>query len=87
VDNTEHIRFRIPVPAGKQLVGRDLRLMSFELDSPADAARLTLVTLGDWVSGKVRAALGDELGYVVLIELRPDAPTTVSARVLVPRFA
>ena len=87
MDNTEHIRFRIPVPAGKQLVGRDLQLMSFELDSPGDAARLTLVTVADWVNDKVRTALGDQPGYVILIEQRPDAPTSVNARVLVPRFA
>ena len=87
MDTTEHIRFRIPVPAGKKLVGRELSLMSFELDSPADAARLTLVTVVDWVTDKVKAALGDRPGYVILVELRPDAPTTVTARVLLPTFA
>ena len=87
MDNSEHIRFRIPVPPGKQLVGRELRLMSFELDTPADANRLTLTGVADWVAAKVRSALGGGPGYVILIELRPDAPTTVAARVLVPTFA
>jgi hypothetical protein len=87
MDTTEHIRFRIPVPPGKRLAGRELRLMSFELDTPADAGRLTLTGVADWVEAKVRAALGEQPGYVILIELRPDAPTTVAARVLVPTFA
>ena len=84
---TEQLKLQIPIPPGKRLVSHEVRVLSFELDAPGDADRLTIATLPGWVSERAHAQLGDTLAYVLAIELRPDTPTTVLARVLLPEFA
>ena len=82
---TEKLSFQIPVPPGKHLLGADTIVIAVPLGGRAGDLRVA--DLGAFASAAVAAQLAAQTHYVLAVEIRPDRPSDVLVRVLVPRFA
>jgi hypothetical protein len=82
---TEKFSFQVPVPAGKHLVGSDTETVVIPLG--ASVSDLRAVDLIAFAQRELVARFGGTPHHVLAVEMRPDRPTDVLARVLLPRFA
>lgn len=82
----EKLSFQVPVPPGKKLLGADTVVLTVPLDSSSGVNALTIAGLMALVGRTVEERFGDRVHVVLTIELRPDRPTDVIARVLLPNF-